>query len=355
MSEKIPDQKFLQKLCEMSGASGHEDDLHELLQEKFAPVTDECQVDNFGNFIARSCGSEDVDMRIMIAAHMDEIGLMVKKIDEEGFIRISAVGGIDPRTLPGQRVKIHGKEVLTGIIGSLPPHLLDRETRKNKAHKLKDLYIDTGMAADELEEVISVGNVITLDRKLEKLNGNYVSGKAFDDRAGVMMMYECAREFQKLSHASDIFFVATTQEELGYKGGITSAYDLNPEIAFAIDVTHGLMPGVDKSKAVDMDGGPVISFGPHVHPDLFKLLQDTARERDISHQIEPSSSPYGTDAAGIQIVRSGVATALLSIPLRYMHTSVETVKLDNIKHGAYLLARSIAEIDEEFVEELTCY
>lgn len=169
------------------------------------------------------------------------------------------------------------------------------------------------------------------------------------------MMYECARELKNISHKADIYFVATSQEEVGVKGGKTSAFNIDPQIGIAIDVTHGLMPGIDNSKAVEMDEGPVISFGPHVHPDLYELLENIAVDRSIPYQIQASPSPFGTDAAGIQVAKSGVATALISIPQRYMHTSVEMISLNNIKQGAILLSQCMSSIDDKFVEGLKCF
>ncbi len=344
---------LLKEMCELPAVSGYEKEMQDILKDHFQPLADDCRRDELGNFIARKKG-KDCGISIMIAAHMDEIGLMVKKIDEDGFLRISAVGGIDPRTLPGQRVCVHGRDKLEGVIGAMPPHLLDKKQR-NKAHKLKNLYVDTGYDREEIEKLVSVGDIISIRRDLKELENEYVSGKALDDRAGILLMYECAKELADYNHRAEVSFVATSQEEVGVKGGITSAYNLDPQIGIAIDVTHGLMPGVDKNKAVEMEKGPVISFGPHVHPDLFELMKKTADDRSIPCQIQPTPSPYGTDAAGIQVARSGVATALLSIPQRYMHTSVEMLSLKNIKEGAILLARVINNVDDEFVEGLTCF
>ncbi len=344
---------LLQRMSEIPAVSGYEKDMYSVLEDEFSSLVDDIYTDEMGNFIAVKKG-KDNGIRVMIAAHIDEIGLMVKKIDEDGFIKISAVGGIDPRTLPAQKVCVHGARKIPGVIGAMPPHLLSKK-KKEKAHELDDLYVDTGYEKEKVEELVNVGDVITVKRKFYELKNNHVSGKALDDRAGVLMMYECARELNNVSHKADIYFVATSQEEIGVKGGLTSAFNLEPQIGIAIDVTHGLMPGVDKSKAVEMDEGPVISFGPHVHPDLYDLFKNTAENRSIPHQIQPSPSPFGTDAAGIQVVRSGVATALISIPQRYMHTSVETISLENIKHGAILLSQCLSSIDDEFVEGLKCY
>ena len=350
-------KELIKELCETTAVTGHESNIVPLLKSAFEDYVDDFQIDKLGNFAAVKKGSSNKEdpPKILLAAHMDEIGLMVKKIDENGFIKFSTVGGIDPRTLPGQKVKVHGKESITGIIGAMPPHLLSAEDMDSKAYKLDELYVDTGYSEEELKQIISIGDVISMDRELLSLHNDYVSGKALDDRAGVLMMIEAAKELQRLNHEIDVYFVATVQEEIGIKGAITSTYDIFPDLGIAIDVCHGLMPGVNSSEASKMNEGPAIALGPQVHQDIFALLKDEASKRSIPYQIETNNSPFGTDAAGMQIARSGVATALISIPLRYMHTSVELISLNDVKYGAQLLASSIAAIDDEFLEGLRCY
>ncbi|MGM0420505.1 MAG: M42 family metallopeptidase [Bacillota bacterium] len=348
-------QELIKKLCETTAVTGYETSIIPLLKEAFKDYVDSFKIDKLGNFTALKKGQGEDNPKILIAAHMDEIGLMVKKIDEDGFIKFSTVGGIDPRTLPGQKIKVHGREVLTGVIGAMPPHLLSASEMESKAYDIDDLYIDTGYDQEALQDLISIGDIISIERDLVSLKNDFVTGKALDDRAGVLMMVETAQELQKLNHEVDVYFVATIQEEVGVKGAITSTYDIFPDLGIAIDVCHGLMPGVNRSQAVKMDEGPAIALGPQVHPGLFKLLKDEANKRSLPFQIETSTSPFGTDAAGMQIARSGVATALLSIPLRYMHTSVELISLQDVNYGAQLLARMIAAVDSEFLEGLRCY
>ena len=346
-------KKLIKELSEKSAVSGQERGAFDLVKGFLSHYSDEVRTDPLDNLIARKTGTGK-DIKIMLAAHLDEIGLMVKSIDEKGFLKFATIGGIDPRTLPAQEVIINGSEDLPGVIGVMPPHLLSKDKRK-KAHKIEDLYIDTGLNPEEVKKNINIGDTVTIKRELTYLENDFVSGKALDDRAGVLMMLETARELDKIKHESDVFFVATSQEEIGIKGSETAAYDLFPDVGIAIDVCHGQMPGVDRGDASEMAKGPVVAFGPHVHPDIYQLITETAEERSIPCQKEPSTTPYGTDAASIQIARSGVATALISIPLRYMHTSVEVISLQDVKSGAQLLARTIAEIDQDFLEGLTCY
>ena len=352
--EKSTDiKKLIKELSERSAVSGEERGAFQLVKDFLSNYTDEIRTDPLDNLIARRAGTAE-DIKVMLAAHLDEIGLMVKSIDDNGFLKFATVGGIDPRTLPAQEVIVNGRKEITGVIGAMPPHLLSRDKRK-KAHKLEDLYIDTGLELEEVKKNINIGDTVTIKRELTYLENDYVSGKALDDRAGVLMMLETARELDKIKHQADVYFVATSQEEVGLKGSETAAYDIFPDVGIAIDVCHGQMPGVDRGDASEMAKGPAVAFGPQVHPDIYQLLTKTAEERSIPYQKEASTTPYGTDAASIQIARSGVATALISIPLRYMHTSVEVISLQDVKSGAQLLARTIAEIDQDFLEGLTCY
>ncbi len=348
--------ELIKELSEINAVSGQEDSAFTLVKNYLDNYCQDISSDNLNNLIAKkSALSEDEsNPKIMLAAHLDEIGLMVKSIDDKGFIKFATIGGVDPRTLPAQEVIIQGKEEVAGIIGAMPPHLLSKKER-NKAHKLEDLYIDTGRKPENLQDIVQIGDSVTIKRELTSLQNEFVSGKALDDRAGVLMMLITARELAKIKHEAEVYFVATSQEEIGVKGSQTATYNIFPDIGIAIDVCHGLMPGVDKGDAAKMADGPAVSFGPHVHPDLFNLITETADNYNIPYQKSPTTTPYGTDAASIQITKSGVATALISIPLRYMHTSVEMISLDDVKAGGQLLARVIAEIDKDFLEGLQCY
>jgi endoglucanase len=279
---------------------------------------------------------------------------MVKDIDEEGFIKFTTVGGIDQRTLIGQEVVVYGTEVLKGIIGSKPPHVQERSER-NKSVKLDDMYVDLGREVEEIKESVNIGDLIVVEREFSQLQGDRVSGKALDDRAGVTMILECLKELQRLRHEVDVYGVATVQEEVGVRGATTSTYGIVPDIGIAIDVCHGEMPGVSDEETSKLGEGPVIFLGPQVHPKIHDKLKEIAQDFDISYQIEVTTNPRGTDAFAIQITKSGIPTALLSIPLRYMHTSVETLDLEDIKKGGRLLANFVSKVDSEFVEGLRCY
>lgn len=351
--------RFLQELSEAGGVSGREEEATVVIEKFFTSgpgkgwVTD-FRRDRLGNLILRKKGEGgEKAPKIMFAAHQDEIGLIVTEV-KEGFLRFSTVGGIDQRVLPGQEVLIHAREEVPGIIGATPPHLQTPDEHE-QAIKIEDLVIDTGLPGEKAEEIISVGDFVSIDRKLISLKNSTVSGKALDDRAGVAVLLQIAEELQKLKHQADVYLVATVQEEVGLRGALTSAYGIIPDLGIAIDVTHGKMPGLSDEDAYELGKGPVLVIGPQVHPQLFASLQRIAEESGVKYQVEPSTRPGGTDAFALQIARAGVATALLSIPLRYMHTSVETVSLSDLREAGRLLAGFVVTVDGEFVEGLSCF
>ena len=352
----MQNKELLKTLSEAAGISGFENNMADIISDAFSSYSDEIVKDKLGNLRAVKWADNKSDNTadIMLAAHMDEIGLMVKSIDENGFIKFTNIGGVDARTLLSQEVIIHGSENICGIIGAKPPHLLnDKESSKSPG--LDKLFIDTGLNKEKIEKIIEIGDMITLDRNFISMENEVVSAKALDDRAGVVMLYECLKELSYLKTKVNVHAVATVQEEVGVRGATTSTYNIDPDIGIAVDVCHADMPGVENDMVVDMGEGAAIAFGPHVHKKIFKKLKEIANEMGISYQVEPWPHPAGTDAWAIQISRGGVASALISIPLRYMHTSVETISMKDVKAGGKLLAQFIARIDSDFVEGLRCY
>jgi endoglucanase len=279
---------------------------------------------------------------------------VVTKIEKGGFLRVWQAGGFDPRTLVGQEVVVHGKQTLRGIVGSKPPHLTSPEER-SKAAPLEDLYIDLAMSEERVKELVTVGDRITLYRETMELLNNRISGKALDNRTSVAVILECLRFLKQMKHTADVYAVASVQEEVGVRGAFTLGYGVNPDIAIAIDVTFADMPGQDADRSFKIGKGPAISFGPNIHPKVFAGLKQTAIEYKIPWQLELDQGPTGTDARAFQIVREGLACGLVGIPIRYMHTSVETGSYDDIVECGRLLAHYIAGVDVETVEGLTCY
>ncbi|MBS4536258.1 M20/M25/M40 family metallo-hydrolase [Clostridium sp. D2Q-14] len=346
---------FLKELSNSTSVSGYESNITNNIVNVFSKYSDKIDYDQLGSIIAIKKGVNNFsNLKIMLAAHVDEIGLMVKDFDDSGTIRFTSIGGIDPRTLVAQEVIVHGKKELFGVIGTTPPHLQDKD-KSDDAFKMNDLYIDVGYDKDEVKKIISIGDIITIKRNFTELQGGSVTGKALDDKAGIVTMLQCAKELMKLNHEADIYFVSTIQEEVGTRGAITSTYKINPDIGIAIDVGFGRTPELDKSQSLEIKGGPGITIGGNIHPNLRQKLVDTAEEYNIPYQFEVESGPTGTDARSIQISRAGIPSLLISLPLRYMHTSVETIHMEDIKKSGNLIARFISEITSDNLEGYLCY
>lgn len=345
---------FLTSLSEGTGVSGHEGRVAEVAATVLAKYADEVTADKLGNVIALKKGEGNGPRpKIMLAAHMDEIGLMVTKIEEPGLIRFCQVGGVDQRLLPALEVVVHGKRDLDGIISVKPPHLTKPE-EVDQAIKMEDMVIDVGLPADEVRSLVEVGNLITFKRDLLSLGESWVAGKAMDDRAGVAVLLGCLKHLAKLRHTADVYAVATVQEEVGLRGATTSAYGINPDIGIAIDVGHGEMPGLAEHESLGMDKGPAICMGGNIHPKVFAGLKAAATANGIDWQLEVAPAATGTDAWAIQITRDGIPTGLISLPLRYMHTPVETLALGDVEKAGRLLAHFIASVDQAFMEGLKC-
>lgn len=345
----------LKQLSELPGPSGQESAVAARIEDFLAPHCDDVTRDDFDNVIAVAKGNRNAAEsnakrpKMMFAAHSDEIGLIVTKIDEGGFLRFTSVGGIDPRAIVAQQVVVLAGEPLPGFIGVKPPHILTAEDRKT-VPAVADMFIDVGLPEDVVRERIRPGAMVVLQRQFTELLGGRVAGKALDNRAGVAAMIESMRLLKGLKHAADVYAVATVQEEVGYRGAIVSAYDIVPDMAIAIDVGFGEAPGVAEGQAIGMGKGPSIAIGANVHPRLHRILVDAATEHGIPHQIEPMPGRSGTDGWALQVVRSGIPTAVVSIPLRSMHTSVEIVDVEDVRNTGRLLAHAAAALTEADAE-----
>ena len=337
-------KELLQKLSNAHGVSGSEGSVQSVIRKELKGYIDEIREDTLGNLIAVRKGDE---FRIMLAAHMDEIGLMVKYIDDKGFVRFAALGGWYAPTLYNQRVILHGaRGPCYGVIGGKPPHMMDEEERK-KGVKVDDMFIDTGAASrEEVEKLgIAIGTPITIDREFRELANNRVTGKAFDNRAGVAMLI---KTLQEVRSPHTIYGVFTVQEEVGLKGARTSAYTLDPDIAIATDVTiPGDHPGIEmKDAAVEMGKGPVItlvdSSGRGLIADrrVVKWLKDTAKAEKIAVQSEVGTGGT-TDATAIHLTRGGIPSTTISPPTRYIHSPVEVLDIADIECGVKLLVAAL--------------
>ena len=348
---------FLQKLSEANGVTGYEHAVRELVIEELRPFADEILVTPMGSVIALKRGVRDPKdktpaPKVLIEGHMDEIGLMVTDIDH-GFLRFTEVGAFDVRVLPAQEVIVHGKKPLRGIIGSRPPHVLSDEER-DKVIPMHELFVDVGLPEDSVCELVQVGDLITIARKMATLKNNLVAGKAFDDRSAVAAVAEALRQLSATKHTWDVYAVANVQEEDGawFGGAFTSTYKVNPDVAIALDVSHADQPNTAEVNVVPLNEGMGIAMGPNIHPLVHQKLVDVAKANEIPFKATAYPGPTGTDAWAIQIVREGIPTGLIDIPLRYMHTSVETLSIGDLERIGRLLANFCASLDDKFLREL---
>ncbi len=347
--------KLLKTLTETAGPSGYEQNIAAAITELWQPYVDDITTDRVGSLIAvkRGQGAEPRP-RLLLAAHMDEIALMVKQVVEHngnGFLRLTNVGGVDIRHLYGQLVTVHGKCDLSGVIGSLPDRMLPSE-RREKPFGWEDLCVDVGLPAAEVEKLVSIGNFISFRQPLRKLQGKRVAGKALDNRASVAAVTVCLAYLNGRSHDWDVVAVATAQEETRLLGAYTSAYAQRPDAAIAIDVTFGKGPGANDANTFELGSGPALDLGPNVHPGMLKALQDTAKAMEMKVNIGTHSRYSGTDAFALQVAREGIPTGLVGIPLRYMHTMVESIDTADVERSGRLVGELIANLDDKFLGKL---
>lgn len=343
---------LLKKLATAQGISGYEEPIRAIVLDEFARYTDETRVNRIGSAIGLKCGRGAPPRRaVMLAAHMDQIGLMVSGI-EKGFLRLARVGGTDSRILLGQEIVVHGRRDLPGVIGFRPPHVLPPDRRK-QVIPLDEIFADVGLPEAQVKKLVRVGDLVSLRREVIELKNGLLAGQAFDDRAAVAALIVCLEALSARPPEWDVWAVATIQEETRLLGAATVAYELNPDVAIAVDVTFGAQAGVPESKSYGMDKGPVIGIGPNVHPRISRALVDAAKRLEMSYQMDPIPGPSGTDGWAIQVAREGIPTGVLSIPLRYMHTPVETVAVKDVERVGRLLAEFIYGLDQEFIRALT--
>lgn len=342
-------KEHLRTLVESHAPSGHEGPIREIIRGAWADLVNEFQQDRLGSLIGikRATAPVDPPRRIMLAAHMDEIGMMVRDI-VDGFIYVHRISGVDNRVMLAQPVLVHGKRPLPGIVAATPPHLLQPHER-GKYPTFTELIIDVGLPAEEVAQLVQIGDLITVDVPMIDLQGKKVAGKAMDDRACVAAVTACLVELQKLQHKWDVYAAATVQEETGLYGAATAANLIQPDIAIALDVTFAPQPGVDGDDTREMGKGPVISYGPNFHTKLVDKIKDTANRAEIKLQEDVIAGHSGTDAWAIQVAREGIPSALISIPLRNMHSPVETCDLRDIERAGRLLAQFIADLDSDFL------
>ena len=336
--------ELLKTLSELCGIPGREEKVRHFVKKALESLCDEVRVDALGNVIGHKSGPGPT---VMVAAHMDEIGFVVKHIDDNGFVRMDPSGGFDPKTLIAQRVLVHTEtETLLGIIGSKPVHILSDEERK-KPLELRDLFVDLGLPAKRVRKAVEIGDFITLAQTFQAV-GDLVSGKALDDRVGVYVMLEALRKLS--DHQANIYAVATVQEEVGLRGASAAGFGVNPDIGVALDVTVAAdVPGSKGHEQVTQLGqGTAIKVKDSSHianPKLVKFFKALANERKIPYQLEVLPRG-GTDAAGIQKAQAGKAVITLSIPTRYLHSVVEAAHPTDVQASVDLLAAFLEQAHE---------
>ncbi|MEM7672737.1 MAG: M20/M25/M40 family metallo-hydrolase [Verrucomicrobiota bacterium] len=340
MSE-IQDPQLLVDLLEARSPTGHEFEAQAVLDREFETTADAYEKDVMGNRIARINTSGDPI--VMLAGHIDELGLIIKHIDKKGFLYFDVLGGHDISLISGRRVSIlTDAGVVSGVTGKRAIHLMEPEDRK-RVPKKHELWIDIGAKSDEEAcERVSIGDPVVYDMGFERIHGTIATARAFDDKVGAYTAFEVLKRIQTSGEPMDAQLVAvgTTQEEIGTRGATTSAFSIAPHIGIAIDVGHATdHPDTDPRKhgLFKMGDGPIIGRGPNINPFVYKRLIEVATAEEIPYQIEAEPRPTGTDARAIQMAGPGVAASVVSIPLRYMHTPSEVLDLEDLENTVKLL------------------
>jgi putative aminopeptidase FrvX len=376
MTELLP---FLKELLSASGLSGYESPAARIIADTWKPLVDELSFSKLGSLHGLKRASlplpttgADQKMRpsVMVATHMDSIGLMVTTITD-GFLHVAPVGGVDVRILPGTPVNIFasGKNAtgagasgrsgrdtgeavpLPGVVVLPAAHLLPEAEREGPV-PLAHLLVDTGLQPRQVSEWVRPGDLVSFAQAPMELSGEALAGHSLDNRASVAALTVCLQELQNRPHSWDVWAVASSQEEVGAKGAEGSAFELRPSIALVVDVTFAKGPGASDWSTFPLGKGPTIVMGPNIHPALYKAMQELADKREIPHGLEYTPRHSGTDGVATQVVAEGIPTLVVGIPLRYMHTPVEMVALKDIQRAGRLLAEFIAGLEVDFLEKI---
>ena len=380
MTEILP---FLKELISAPGLSGYEDPAANIIADKWRPLVHEISRGTLGSLqgLRRGTGKEPRPS-VMIATHMDAIGLMVTGITD-GFLRITRVGGVDVRVLPGTPVNVYatgacasgtratgaGATVigasgaatstgetnvrlpLPGVVAQPSAQLLPEDARDGPV-ALEHLFIDTGLLPQKVSELVRVGDLVSFAQPPAQLSGETLTGHSLDNRASVAALTVCLEELQARPHVWDVWAVATSQEEVGAIGAAGSAYQLRPTIAIVVDVTFAKGPGASDWSTSPLGKGPTIVIGPNIHPALHKSMKELADKLEIPYTLEYTPSHSGTDGWATQVAAEGIPTLVIGLPLRYMHTAVELVALKDIQRAGRLLAEFIAKLEPDFMDKI---
>ena len=320
------------KLCSTCGVSGCEDNITKLCYDELSKYS--CvKIDNMGNLIA-TFENKNAKKHILFDAHIDQIGLIVTSILEDGFLKVSSCGGVDCRVMQGSTVVIHGSKDIIALVASVPPHLLKKS---DTLPCIEDLLIDTGMKTDELKNIVSLGDRISLLAEPVSLLNNKIASPALDNRAGVASLLRLAQLIKDEKLDVSVSILLSVQEEVGEIGAKTAPFDIYPDEAIVVDVSFANQPGVDINKSGKLNKGPMIGISPVLSRDISNQLVSLSKKNNIEYQLEIMGESTGTNADAISITKSGIKTGLVSIPQRNMHTAVEIVSTNDIENTAKLL------------------
>jgi len=352
MTDILP---FLKSMISVSGLSGFETPVAKIIEEKWRPLVDEVSVSRVGSLHGLKKGSgKSPRPSVMIAAHMDAIGMRVSKITD-GFLHITNIGGIDVRVLPGAEVTVHATgsgEELPAVIAMPPANLLP-ESVGDGVVGINYLLVDTGLTPREVERKVRVGDLVSFANEPMELAGDAISGHSLDNRASIAALTVCLEELQNKAHIWDVWATATVQEEVSYLGAYSSAFELRPQIAIAVDGTFAKGPGANGWQTFSMGKGVGLCFGPNMHPFLHKKLKELAEKLEIAWFLDVTPAHSNTDAFPMQITAEGIPTALVEFPFRYIHTPVEMVSIKDVYRAGRLLAEFVASLDADFVDTIT--
>ena len=349
MTDLIP---FLKSLISVPGLSAYEGPVARLIEQEWKPLVDEISTSRLGSLhtIKRGKGKGD-HPSIMIATHMDAIGLIVTKI-LDGFLHIDEIGGVDARVLPGTPVIVHGRQDLPGVV-IIPPTRTLPEENHDEAIGLVHLLVDTGLPPSKVAQLVRVGDLISFNTHAVEIGEEVLSGHSLDNRASIAALTVCLDELRTKTHIWDVWAVATSQEEETLGGAATSAYDLYPDMAIAIDVTFAKGPGASGWETFTMGKGPTLGWGANLHPFLYKEFKELADALEIPIAMDVTPAHSGTDAYAIQVARAGIPTMLIGIPLRYMHTAVEMIAIKDVQRAGRLLAEFISRLELDFPSKIS--
>lgn len=351
MSDVLP---FLKSLLSVAGLSGDEAPVAHLITEKWRSLVDEVSVSRVGSLHGLKRGTgKSPRPAVMIAAHMDGIGMRVSKI-VDGFLHITNIGSVDLRVLPGAEVTVHatggGKELPAVVL--MPPARFLPESGGNGVAAIEYLLVDTGLLPREVERQVRVGDLVSFANQPLELAGGVISGHTVDNRASIAALTICLEELRNKMHIWDVWAVATVQEELNFLGAYSSAFALRPQVAIVIDGGFASGPGANGWQAFPMGKGVGLCIGPNMHPFLHTKLKEVADRFEIPWYLDVTPADSGTDAFAVQVTAEGIPTALVELPIRYMHTTVESVAVKDIERAGHLLAEFVASLEANFVDTI---